>query len=159
MPSSLMAAIFEYYSFWRSLGIRGGTWAGAWARGLSFPPLSGGPTVPSGIGRGDDTVGNPHRAQISQFELFELILLLKFDKRFPVEQFEAAASQSAAVPSPLLYFHSCVHWIIYNNTTNDTKDNDNNNNSNNKHNIQLMIRLLVTNIIIIITIIYRYIDR
>ena len=109
--------------------------------------------------RGDDMVGNPHRAQISQFELFELILLLKFDKRFPVEQFEAAASQSAAVPSPLLYFHSCVHWIIYNNTTNDTKDNDNNNNSNNKHNIQLMIRLLVTNIIIIITIIYRYIDR
>ena len=32
------------------------------------------------IGRGDDTVGNPHRAQISQFELFELILLLKLDK-------------------------------------------------------------------------------
>ena len=25
---------------------------------------------------GDDTVGNPHRAQISQFELFELILFL-----------------------------------------------------------------------------------
>ena len=43
----------------------------------------------SGIGRGDDTVGNPHRAQISQFELFELVLLLKLDKRFPVEQFEA----------------------------------------------------------------------
>ena len=31
------------------------------------------------LGRGDDTVGNPHRAQISQFELFELILLLKLD--------------------------------------------------------------------------------
>ena len=29
------------------------------------------------IGRGADTVGNPYRAQISQFELFELILLLK----------------------------------------------------------------------------------
>ena len=30
-----------------------------------------------GFGRGDDKVGNPHRAQIFQFELFELILLLK----------------------------------------------------------------------------------
>ena len=40
------------------------------------------------------------RAQISQFEPFELILLLKLDKQFPVERFEAAASQSA-VPSPL----------------------------------------------------------
>ena len=28
---------------------------------------------------GNDTVGNPHRAQISQFELFELILLLKLE--------------------------------------------------------------------------------
>ena len=27
------------------------------------------------IGRGDDTVGNPHRIQISQFELFEIIIL------------------------------------------------------------------------------------
>ena len=53
------------------------------------------------FGRGDDTVGNPHRAQISQFELFELILLLKLDKQFPVEQFEATVSQST-VPSPLL---------------------------------------------------------
>ena len=25
------------------------------------------------IGRGNDTVGNPHRAQISQFHIFELI--------------------------------------------------------------------------------------
>ena len=50
------------------------------------------------LGREDDTVGNPHRAQISQFELFELILLLKSDKQFPVEQFEATVSQSA-VPS------------------------------------------------------------
>ena len=51
------------------------------------------------FGRGDDTVGNPHRAQIYQFELFELILLLKLDEQFPVEQFEAAVSLSA-VPSP-----------------------------------------------------------
>ena len=34
------------------------------------------------VGRGDDTVGKPHRAQISQFELFELILVLKLDKQF-----------------------------------------------------------------------------
>ena len=53
------------------------------------------------VGRGDDTVGNPHRAQISQFELFELVLLLKFGKKFPVEQFEATVSQST-VPSPPL---------------------------------------------------------
>ena len=50
--------------------------------------------------RGGDTVGNPHRAQIVQFELFELILLLKLDNKFPVEQFEATVSQST-VPSPL----------------------------------------------------------
>ena len=44
----------------------------------------------STLGRGDDTVGNPHRSQIYQFELFEL----------NCEQFEAAVSQST-VPSPL----------------------------------------------------------
>ena len=52
------------------------------------------------LGRGDDTVGNPHRAQISQLELFELIPLSKWDIRFPAEQFEAAVSQSTR-PSPL----------------------------------------------------------
>ena len=51
--------------------------------------------------RGDDTVGNPRRAQVSQFELFEFTLLAKVDKRFSVEQFEAAVSQST-VPSPPL---------------------------------------------------------
>ena len=49
-----------------------------------------------------DTVGNPHRAQISQFEMFELILLLKLDRQFPVEQFEATASQSTVPPPPLV---------------------------------------------------------
>ena len=53
------------------------------------------------FGRGDDTVGNPRRAQIRQFELFQLILLLKLDKQFPVEQFEATVSQST-VPYPPL---------------------------------------------------------
>ena len=52
------------------------------------------------FGRGDDMVGDPHRAQIYQFLfLSKLILLLEFDRRFPVEQLEAALSQSA-VPSP-----------------------------------------------------------
>ena len=40
-------------------------------------------------------------AQIYQFELFELLPLLKLDKQLPVEQFEATASQST-VTSPLL---------------------------------------------------------
>ena len=44
--------------------------------------------------------GDPHRAQISQFELLKLILLLKLEKQFPVEQIEATVSQSA-VPPPL----------------------------------------------------------
>ena len=56
----------------------------------------------SGVGRGDDTVGSPHRAQISQSELFEFILLSTFDKQFPAEHFEAAVSQST-VPSPPLF--------------------------------------------------------
>ena len=56
------------------------------------------------LGRGDDnTVGNPHRAQMSQFELVELILLLRLDKQFPVEQFEATIPQST-VPSPPSYY-------------------------------------------------------
>ena len=54
------------------------------------------------FGRGDATVGNPHRAQIYQFELFELVLLSKLDKQFPVERFEAALSQSI-VPSPFCH--------------------------------------------------------
>ena len=54
------------------------------------------------FGRRDDPFGNPHRAQMSQFELFELVLFLKLDKRFPVEQLEAAASQSISTLPPLL---------------------------------------------------------
>ena len=57
--------------------------------------------IEQSFGRGDDTVENPHRAQNVQFELFELSLLLKLDKQFPLEQFEAAVSQST-VPSPPL---------------------------------------------------------
>ena len=54
------------------------------------------------VGRGDATVGNPHRAQIHQFELFELILLLNFVKRLHVERLEAAVSQSTAPSPPLI---------------------------------------------------------
>ena len=57
--------------------------------------------------RGGDTLGNPHRDQISRFELFELILLLRLDKQFPVERFEAAASQST-VPFPLLRLYYII---------------------------------------------------
>ena len=63
------------------------------------------------FGREDDTVGNPHRAQISQFELFALVLSLKLDKRFPVERFEAAVSQST-VPSPPLANHVNIYIYI-----------------------------------------------
>ena len=57
----------------------------------------------------NDTVGRGGMTQLEtlieldifQFELFELILSLKLDKRLPVEQFEATVSQST-VPSPLL---------------------------------------------------------
>ena len=52
------------------------------------------------FGRGDDTVGNPHRAQISQFELFELLLSLKLDKQFSIEQFEPTASRSTVSSPP-----------------------------------------------------------
>ena len=53
------------------------------------------------LGRGEDTVGNPRRAKISQFELFEPIPILKVDKQLPFERFEAAGSRST-VPSPPL---------------------------------------------------------
>ena len=33
------------------------------------------PLHPGIVGRGGDAVGNPYRAQISQFELFEFILV------------------------------------------------------------------------------------
>ena len=81
--------------------------------GIFGGPLGRGPLItyhnhidmnrPHGrFGREDGAVGNPHRAQISRFELFELILLLKLDRQLPVEQFEAAVSQST-VPSPPPY--------------------------------------------------------
>ena len=49
----------------------------------------------------DNAVANPRRAQSYKFELFELVLLLRLGKRFPVEPFEASVSRSTA-PSPPL---------------------------------------------------------
>ena len=81
------------------------------------------------LGRGDDTVGNPHRAQVSRFELFELILLVKIDKQFPVEQFEATVSQSS-VPPPLLIIPCYLAmWRVQVPMAYDNDDNDNDNNN------------------------------
>ena len=55
----------------------------------------------------DDTVVNPHRAQISQFELFELLLLLELDKQLPVGQFEAIISQLRVLSAPL----TSARWL------------------------------------------------
>ena len=51
------------------------------------------------FGRGDDASGNPHRAHIYQFEILELLLLLKLDnKPFSIERFEPTVSQSTVPP-------------------------------------------------------------
>ena len=54
------------------------------------------------FGRGDDTVANPHRIELTfiSSSFSSLILLLKLDRQLPVEQFEATVPQST-VPSPL----------------------------------------------------------
>ena len=46
----------------------------------------------------------PHRAQISEFELCELFVLLNLDKQFSIEsieQFEPTVSQSTVPSAPL----------------------------------------------------------
>ena len=59
------------------------------------------PLPPGGAVRGDDTLGNHHRAQLCQFELFELVISLKVYTNTHIERFEATVSQST-VPSPPL---------------------------------------------------------
>ena len=44
------------------------------SRGLSCPVAKAPLSIFTLIGWGDDTIGNPHRAQIVQFRLFELII-------------------------------------------------------------------------------------
>ena len=76
--------------------------------------------LPPFSGRGDDTVGNPHRAQMFQFELFELVLLLKLDEQFPVEQFEASRAEAAvsqsAVACPPLNLPPFLYHRLYQHT-------------------------------------------
>ena len=60
------------------------------------------------FGRGDDTVGNPHRAQISQFEVFELNLVWKLDKQFPVEQLEATSISVNSTLPPSYKHPACL---------------------------------------------------
>ena len=60
------------------------------------------------FGEGDDTVGNPHRAQIYEFEFFELVHLFKIEKQFPVEQFDAAVTRSTV---PSLPFSREIHQV------------------------------------------------
>ena len=58
-------------------------------------------------------VGNPHRAQICQFGFFELIFLFKLDKQFPVERFEATASQSTIPSLPSYWYQSVANSVSY----------------------------------------------
>ena len=49
-------------------------------------------------------LGNPRRAQMFQFELFELILALKINKQLPVERFEANTT--------ILQLHGLIHFCF-----------------------------------------------
>ena len=82
--------------------LRTPTWKVKASQSGSFVGISQIEHLETDLGRGDDTVGNPRRAQISQYVFFELILLLKLDEQFPVEQFEARVSQSKAPSPPLM---------------------------------------------------------
>ena len=53
------------------------------------------------------------RAQTSQFEVCELILLLKLDKQLPVEQFEATVSQSTVPSLPWETENNHVMWCLF----------------------------------------------
>ena len=58
----------------------------------------------TGFGRGDDTVGNPHRAHISQFEFFELSLTLNlYRQTVPCRAIRGnSISVSSTLPLPPL---------------------------------------------------------
>ena len=73
-------------------------------------PVRWGSACASDLGRGDDPVGNPHRAQMSQLELFELPIFLKVDQLFPVERFEATVSQSREPSPPLI--NTAWQWVL-----------------------------------------------
>ena len=84
---------------WSSKKDSGDSWKGGGGSKSSWweepkEPAEGGGRIGGMMG-----FGKPHRGQMSQFEFFELIPLLKLDKQFAVEQFEATVSQSTA-PAP-----------------------------------------------------------
>ena len=54
------------------------------------------------IGRGDDTVGNPHGAQVSKFELFELILIIEIRQTAACRGIQRQQYLSQQYPPPLL---------------------------------------------------------
>ena len=74
-----------------------------------------------------------HRAQMSQFEPFELVPLSKVAEQFSIEQFEATASRST-VPSPPLLARSSRgpnHRPDNNNNNNNSSSNTSNDNNDN----------------------------
>ena len=55
------------------------------------------------VGReGDDTVGDPRRAQSYQLTLFELVISLNLDNQLYIERFEPTVSQSTVSSPPHL---------------------------------------------------------
>ena len=53
------------------------------------------------LGKGDDTIRIPHRAQLSPFELFEVIFLVILDRQLPVERFKQPYLGQQHPPPPL----------------------------------------------------------
>ena len=74
---------------------------GGYPEGRADLELDGAGIGDAGLRKGAGTVENPPRAQIVQFELFELIPLLKSDEQFSTDRFEPTVSRST-VPSPPL---------------------------------------------------------
>ena len=90
-------------------------WGSRWGRGFRFrwlphATLAGPRGEPrrSRLGRGDDTVGDPHRAQIYTFKSFELMLCLKLNK--PRSSNARQQHLSQQYPSPLLPVPDRIRW-------------------------------------------------
>ena len=92
-----------------------------------------------------------HRAQISQFELFEPILLLKFDKQLPVER--AIRSYRNSVNRTMLSAHDDNH----NTTDNDGNDSNTSNDINSDSNYTEKPPLAILSLRVDVNNIYIYI--
>ena len=74
--------------------------------------------------RGDDTFGNPHRAQTSQFEFFELKLSIRALRTYPLVAVGQTAPRRAILGNgtslistlPLSYVWRAMHWGTYRKT-------------------------------------------